>query len=64
MTLYTRGKKPISERIADDTDASYAKFSSSIKHIAGDRQDSADVISKLKGSGFQVGGADGWVWVC
>ena len=54
MTLYTRGKKPIDARIPGDTDASYAAFASKLKHIAGDRQDSADVVSKLKGSGFQV----------
>ena len=54
MTLYTRGKKPIDARIPGDTDESYAAFKSKIKHIAGDRQDSADVVAKLKGRGFQV----------
>jgi hypothetical protein len=59
VTLYTRGKKPVTAQIADDTDASYAKFKGAVKHIAGDRQDSADVVAKLKGSGFQVAGV-GW----
>jgi hypothetical protein len=31
------GKKKISAQIPDDTDESYAKFASKIKHIAGDR---------------------------
>lgn len=54
MTLYTRGKKAITYKIADDTEAGYAGFQRSVKHIAGDRQDFADVEAKLKGSGFQV----------
>lgn len=54
VTLFTRGKKPIAERIADDTDASYAHFERSIKHIAGDRKDYDAVRRQLTGSGFQV----------
>lgn len=54
VTLYTRGKKAITSQIADDTDASYAKFKGAVKHIAGDRMDFDDVAAKLKGSGFQV----------
>ncbi|KAF8065817.1 CSP41B [Scenedesmus sp. PABB004] len=54
VTLYTRGKKAITSQIADDTDASYARFAGSVKHIAGDRQDFDDVRRKLGGSGFQV----------
>ena len=38
MTLYTRGKKAITEQIADDTDRSYQQFARSIKHIQGDRK--------------------------
>jgi hypothetical protein len=38
VTLYTRGKKAITEQIADDTDRSYQNFARSIKHIKGDRQ--------------------------
>lgn len=38
VTLYTRGKKAITSQIADDTDAGYARFARSVKHIAGDRQ--------------------------
>uniref|UniRef100_A0A383V3U2 NAD-dependent epimerase/dehydratase domain-containing protein n=1 Tax=Tetradesmus obliquus TaxID=3088 RepID=A0A383V3U2_TETOB len=54
VTLYTRGKKAITSQIADDTDWGYKKFASSVKHIAGDRQDFDDVRRKLSGSGFQV----------
>ncbi|KIZ07149.1 hypothetical protein MNEG_0796 [Monoraphidium neglectum] len=54
VTLYTRGKKAITYKIADDTAAGYDQFAKSVKHIAGDRQDFADVEAKLKGRGFQV----------
>ena len=37
VTLFTRGKTPIAAQIPDDTPESFAKFKSSIKHIAGDR---------------------------
>eukprot|EP00879_Flechtneria_rotunda_P029242 GHRR01031547.1.p1 GENE.GHRR01031547.1~~GHRR01031547.1.p1 ORF type:complete len:321 (-),score=91.40 GHRR01031547.1:341-1303(-) len=54
VTLYTRGKKAITYKIADDSEAGYRRFSSSVKHIAGDRKDFDDVRRKLSGSGFQV----------
>ena len=38
VTLYTRGKKPVTYKIADDTEDGYYKFARSVKHIAGDRQ--------------------------
>jgi hypothetical protein len=38
VTLYTRGKKAITSKIADDSEWGYQKFASSVKHIAGDRQ--------------------------
>lgn len=38
VTMYTRGKKPTTYKIADDTESGYNKFSRSVKHIAGDRQ--------------------------
>jgi hypothetical protein len=38
VTLYTRGKKAITEKIADDTEAGYQQFARSVKHIAGDRK--------------------------
>jgi hypothetical protein len=38
VTLYTRGKKAITEQIADDTPASYSSFARKVQHIAGDRK--------------------------
>lgn len=37
VTLFTRGKKKVAYEIPDDTPASFASFSRSIKHIQGDR---------------------------
>lgn len=54
VTLLTRGKKPIAFQIPDDTDASYAEFSSKVKHIACDRSDPEAMKAALSGSGFQV----------
>jgi len=54
VTLFTRGKKPIATKIADDTEEGFAKFSKSIKHIAGDRMDFEDLKKKVGGQGFQV----------
>ncbi|KAI3436106.1 hypothetical protein D9Q98_002164 [Chlorella vulgaris] len=54
VTLLTRGKKPVTYRIPDDTDESFAKFESSVKHIACDRTDAEAMKSQLAGKGFQV----------
>jgi hypothetical protein len=53
VTLYTRGKKAITTKIADDSEWGYQKFASSVKHIAGDRQ----VGSVGKTSANEVGAA-------
>eukprot|EP01026_Neomeris_dumetosa_P039994 TRINITY_DN3300_c0_g1_i11.p3 TRINITY_DN3300_c0_g1~~TRINITY_DN3300_c0_g1_i11.p3 ORF type:complete len:118 (+),score=8.12 TRINITY_DN3300_c0_g1_i11:60-413(+) len=47
VTLYTRGKSPITSKIPDDTDESYEKFSAAVKHIAGDRKDYDDVKKNI-----------------
>lgn len=54
VTLLTRGKKPTDARIPDDTDASYEKFASKIKHIACDRTDAEAMKAALAGKGFEV----------
>jgi hypothetical protein len=53
VTLLTRGKKPVTFQIPDDTDESYASYASKVKHIAADRQDVEGLQAKLKGTGFQ-----------
>lgn len=54
VTLFTRGKSEIAPRIPDDDDASYAAYSSKIKHIAGDRNNAEEVADKISKEGFQV----------
>lgn len=53
MTLFTRGKAPIAYQIPDDTPESFEKFSSKIKHIAGDRKDYDDLKAKIGNQGFE-----------
>jgi len=48
VTLLTRGKAPITQQIADDTDASYAEYKSKVKHIAADRKETEALKEKLK----------------
>ena len=53
VTLLTRGKKPGTFQIPDDTDDSYATFQQSVQHIAADRTDEAAVQKGLEGKNFQ-----------
>eukprot|EP00898_Chlorokybus_atmophyticus_P000515 jgi/Chlat1/1464/Chrsp12S02069 len=54
VTLFTRGKQPIAQQIPDDTDASFEKYSRSIKHLKGDRKDSAAVKDALSKNKFDI----------
>lgn len=54
VTLLTRGKKPVTFQIPDDTDESYAKFAGAVKHIAADRGDHPALKQAIGGRGFQV----------
>uniref|UniRef100_A0A0D6R8G0 NAD-dependent epimerase/dehydratase domain-containing protein n=1 Tax=Araucaria cunninghamii TaxID=56994 RepID=A0A0D6R8G0_ARACU len=54
VTLFTRGKAPITQQLAEESDQEYAEFSSKVLHIKGDRQDFEFVKTKLSGSGFDV----------
>eukprot|EP00891_Asterochloris_glomerata_P007525 jgi/Astpho2/7525/Aster-02090 len=54
VTLLTRGKKPVTSQIPDDTDQSYEAYKQAVKHIACDRTDAAALKEKLGGQGFEV----------
>lgn len=54
VTLFTRGKTPVTQKIPGETDSAYRAYSSKVKHIKGDRGDAEGVKSLLKGKGFQV----------
>lgn len=53
VTLLTRGKKPVTSQIPDDTDESFKAYESAVKHIACDRTDADALKEKLSGQGFQ-----------
>ncbi|CAL0308533.1 unnamed protein product [Lupinus luteus] len=54
VTLFTRGKAPISQQLPGESDSDYADFSSKILHLKGDRQDFEFVKSSLSAEGFDV----------
>ncbi|KAL9251103.1 Chloroplast stem-loop binding protein of 41 kDa b, chloroplastic-like protein [Drosera capensis] len=54
VTLFTRGKAPISQQLPGESDQDYADFSSKILHLKGDRQDYEFVKSSLAAEGFNV----------
>ena len=53
VTLLTRGKKPVTFQIPDDSDESFEKYKSVVKHIACDRTDGDALKQQLSGAGFQ-----------
>lgn len=54
VTLFTRGKAPVTQQLEEESDQEYAEFSSKVLHIKGDRQDFEFVKTKLSGSGFEI----------
>lgn len=54
VTLFTRGKSPVTQQIPGESNMEYAEYSSRVRHLKGDRKDFDGVRSLLKGSGFQV----------
>ncbi|OIW17465.1 hypothetical protein TanjilG_22577 [Lupinus angustifolius] len=54
VTLFTRGKAPISQQLPGESDTDYADYSSKILHLKGDRQDFEFVKSSLSAEGFDV----------
>ncbi|KAJ0079610.1 hypothetical protein Patl1_22456 [Pistacia atlantica] len=54
VTLFTRGKAPITQQLPGESDQDYAEFSSKILHLKGDRKDFDFVKSSLSAEGFDV----------
>lgn len=59
VTLLTRGKKPVTFQIPDDTPESYARYASAIRHIACDRSDNDAMINTLSQHKFDGEGRTG-----
>ncbi|KAL5582631.1 hypothetical protein UlMin_015073 [Ulmus minor] len=54
VTLFTRGKAPITQQLPGESDQDYSDFSSKILHLKGDRKDFDFVKSSLSAEGFDV----------
>ena len=52
VTLLTRGKKPVTFKIPDDTDSSFASYEKAIQHIAADRSEHEGFKQAISGKGF------------
>jgi hypothetical protein len=54
VTLFTRGKAPVTKQLPGESDEEFSVYSSKVKHIQGDRQDFDGLKEKLTGTGFQI----------
>ncbi|XP_074567449.1 chloroplast stem-loop binding protein of 41 kDa b, chloroplastic [Curcuma longa] len=54
VTLFTRGKAPITQQLPGESDQDYADFKSKILHLKGDRKDFEFVKTSLAAEGFDV----------
>ncbi|KAI3440513.1 MHD domain-containing protein [Psidium guajava] len=54
VTLFTRGKAPVTQQLPGESEKDYADFSSKILHLKGDRKDFDFVKSSLAAEGFDV----------
>ncbi|KAJ4751651.1 chloroplast stem-loop binding protein of 41 kDa [Rhynchospora pubera] len=54
VTLFTRGKAPITQQLPGESDEDYADFKSKVLHLKGDRQDFEFVKTSLAAKGFDV----------
>uniref|UniRef100_A0A6M2EDK8 NAD-dependent epimerase/dehydratase domain-containing protein n=1 Tax=Populus davidiana TaxID=266767 RepID=A0A6M2EDK8_9ROSI len=54
VTLFTRGKAPITQQLPGESDQDYAEFSSKVLHLKGDRKDFEFVKTSLAAKGFDV----------
>lgn len=54
VTLLTRGKKPVTFKIPDDTDSSFANYEKAVQHIAADRSEHEGFKKAISGKGFDV----------
>ncbi|XP_039129178.1 chloroplast stem-loop binding protein of 41 kDa b, chloroplastic-like [Dioscorea cayenensis subsp. rotundata] len=54
VTLFTRGKAPITQQLPGESDKEYTDFSSKVLHLKGDRQDFEFVKTSLSAGGFDV----------
>ncbi|TYJ11797.1 hypothetical protein E1A91_A11G301300v1 [Gossypium mustelinum] len=54
VTLFTRGKAPVTQQLPGESDSDYAEFKSKILHLKGDRMDFDFVKSSLSAEAYDV----------
>ncbi|KAK8573593.1 hypothetical protein V6N13_009682 [Hibiscus sabdariffa] len=54
VTLFTRGKAPVTQQLPGESDSDYSDFKSKVLHLKRDRQDSEFVKSSLSAEGYDV----------
>lgn len=54
VTLFTRGKAPITQQLPGESESDYTEFKSKILHLKGDRKDYDFVKSSLSAEGYDV----------
>ena len=52
VTLLTRGRKPVTFKIPDDTESSFASYEKAIQHVAADRSEHEGFKQAISGKGF------------
>ena len=60
VTLLTRGKAPITQKLVTESDADYAAYKGAIKHVAADRKDYDGLKAKLSSMPFDGRRKGGW----
>eukprot|EP00249_Psilotum_nudum_P013883 c24566_g1_i1 orf=292-1542(-) len=54
VTLFTRGRAPISAQLVGETEDDYNDYSSNVKHLQGDRQDFEALKNELADTEFEI----------
>ena len=60
VTLLTRGKAPITQKLVTESDADYTAYKGAIKHVAADRKDYDGLKAKLSSMPFDGRRKGGW----
>ncbi|CAI5462984.1 unnamed protein product [Closterium sp. Yama58-4] len=54
VTLFTRGKSPVTQQLPGESDADYSEYSARVRHLAGDRRDLDALRAALQGADFDA----------
>ncbi|CAI5981674.1 unnamed protein product [Closterium sp. NIES-64] len=54
VTLFTRGKSPVTQQLPGESDADYSEYCARVRHLAGDRRDLDALRAALQGADFDA----------